>query len=310
MTPDLSILIVNWNTRELLAGCLASLERAHVDMIERYDVETLVIDNASTDSSAAMVRERFPWVRLIENVENVGFGQANNRAIVQSKGRYTLLLNSDTIVPNGAISRLLQVAEEHPDVGAVGCMLRNLDGTFQASYNDFPTLTGEWLSALGLARRLLSPQYPSHSEADSRKPRLVDWIPGSAMLLRTAPLKQICGFDERYSMYSEETDLCWRLHQAGWKVLYTPEIQIFHLGGGSASRASARQVRMLYKSKKLFFERSQGAMVALLYSLGVRLATALKIGAWSFSLMLASPQRRANQLTKLRSHLPLITTCW
>ncbi len=326
---DLSIIIVNWNTRELLAECLESVARGQESGVSEQGAgvgeqgsenlspgpcplipEVFVVDNASTDGSAAMVQTRFPWVRLIENAENAGFGRANNQAIVQSRGRYTLLLNSDTVVPSGALSRLVQVADEHPDVGAVGCMLRNRDGSFQASYNDFPTLTGELLSALGVARRLLSPQYPSHPEADSQEVRLVDWIPGSVMLLRTAPLQQIGGFDEHYSMYSEETDLCWRLWRAGWKVLYTPEIQIVHLGGGSTSRASARQVRMLYASKRLFFRRREGVMAALLYSLGVRFATVLKIGAWLISLALVPTERRGFQLTKVRSHLPLLTTRW
>lgn len=330
---DLSIVIVNWNTRDLLTQCLSSMMGARTSAMELsrttlppgYDglalnrsldltAEIIVVDNNSTDGSVSMVRENFPWVRLIENSKNVGFGNANNQAIALSRGRYILLLNSDTIVPPGAIPELVRLADARSDVGVVGCMLRNLDGSFQASYNSFPTLWGEWLSAIGLAGRLLSPQYPSHRESESNATKEVDWIPGAVMLLRACAVRQVGGFDETYVMYSEETDLCWRLRQVGWKVLYTPNAYIFHLGGGSASRTSIVQILRLYRSKKDFFLRQRGPGVARLYGWGVRLATVTKLGVWLAASVLPMPvlslERRQIYRQKIRSHWPLVFGRW
>jgi N-acetylglucosaminyl-diphospho-decaprenol L-rhamnosyltransferase len=310
MSPELSIIIVNWNTRELLVGCLQALEDPNVQPSERSDVETFVVDNASADGSADMVRERFPWVRLIENAHNVGFARANNQCIALSRGHYLLLLNSDTLLPCQSVWRLVQVADAQPDVGIVGCMLRNPDGSFQASYNDFPTLGGEWLSALGLARRLLRPQYPSHSESESQERKLADWIPGSVMLLRAAAIREVGGFDEGYVMYSEETDLCWRVWKTGWKVLYTPEVQVMHLGGGSANRTSPHQIRRLYRSKRLFFRKTRGPVAALVYDMGVRVAAAAKVGVWLAALAFVPSERRRPYLRKIQSHLLLAASSW
>jgi len=156
---DLSTLIVNWNTRALLADCLASVHD-NVSTLERLNVQTFVVDNASSDGSAAMVRERFPWVRLIENRENVGFARANNQGIRQATGRYVLLLNSDTVVHPGALEALVAFMDAHPQAGACGPRLLNGDSTLQHGCVPMLTTGHEFWRSLFLDRLYSRSIYP------------------------------------------------------------------------------------------------------------------------------------------------------
>jgi GT2 family glycosyltransferase len=250
----LSIIIVNWNTRDMLARCLASIYQhpPHVPF------EVVVVDNASSDGSAAMVRERFPQVRLIENQENVGFARANNQAIQESSGEYLLLFNSDAFVMDDSLSRMVEFIETHPRVGAVGPKLLNPDGSFQASYADFPTLWSEFLLISGLTRFIIGPYAPSPSPSSSEAAISVDWVAGAALLVRRSVIEQIGLMDERFFLYSEETEWCWRIWQAGWEVWYLPDAHIVHMGGGSSIQRSIKSYQNLYKSKVRFFEKVYG----------------------------------------------------
>jgi N-acetylglucosaminyl-diphospho-decaprenol L-rhamnosyltransferase len=303
---DLSILIVNWNTRELLQQCLQSIYAT----TNAVAIEVVVVDNASSDGSIAMLRNCFASVKIIENRENVGFARANNQAIRQAHGRYVLLLNSDTILPEGVLTALVRQGDDRPKVGVIGCMLRNRDGTFQASYNDFPSIFKEWLVAAGLAAKLIRPQFPSHAEKESQETRLVDWVPGAALFARTSALAEIGGLDESYFMYTEETDLCWRVRQAGWDVLYYPGAQIVHLGGGSANRRTPTQVKLLYGSKATFFRKHRGTHIAGLYRVGVRCITLVKIGIWICLRSTAGRDRRSVLAEKIRAHKLLVGGRW
>jgi len=251
---DLSIVIVNWNTRELLAQCLDSIPLA----IGGLSYEVIVVDNASTDGSQAMVRNRFPWVTLVENAENLGFVRANNQAMALSRGRYVLLLNSDTVAPPQALARMVDFMDHRIDAGAAGPRLLNPDGTFQASYADFPTLLSESLSAAGLNRWLYGPYHPSPSPHPNETRQPVDWVQGACLLVRREALDAIGLLDEGFWMYSEETDLCYRIHQAGWNVYYLPDVEIIHLGGASSRQRQPESVAQLYRSKLRFFRKYQG----------------------------------------------------
>jgi GT2 family glycosyltransferase len=262
MMTDLSILVVNWNTRDLLSQCLQSI----YDTTHTLAYRIIVVDNASTDGSQAMVRQRFPQVCLVENDQNVGFARANNQALAVSRGRYSLLLNSDTVVLPHAMEKMVQFADAHPDAGIVGCRLLNEDGSLQKSWASFPTLWSEVLGRNFRIRRLVE-----------RNPLVyeVDWVGGACMLVRPGAVDEVGLLDVSFFMYSEETDWCFRMRQRGWKVYYLADAEIVHLGGGSASRRNVAQLVRLYENKIRFFYKHYGAWQAEWLRYGLLAANAL-----------------------------------
>ncbi|MBZ0299055.1 MAG: glycosyltransferase family 2 protein [Anaerolineae bacterium] len=251
---DLSIIIVNWNTHQLLSDCLGSIQATAEDI----QVEVIVIDNGSTDGSQAVIREHYPAIRLIENTDNPGFAGANNQGMAQAQGRYFLLLNSDTLVKPGTLQQALQFMDHTPEAGMCGVKLLNPDGTFQASYANFPTLKAEFLTATGLGPRLISPYYPSPRPQSSNQPHEVDWIAGAFMLLRREVYEALGGMDTSYWMYSEETDWCYHIKRAGYKIYYLPEAAIIHIGGASTRQRRPQMRVQLVTSKLRFFAKNYG----------------------------------------------------
>lgn len=287
-SPDLAIVIVNWNGRELLARCLRSIAATAGDQRCRI----YVVDNGSTDGSQAMLRAEFPEVQLREAPHNPGFAGGNNIALreILALGEgappQILLLNPDTIVQPGALQALVRTLESNPQYGMVGALLLNEDGTFQASYVDFPTLAQEFLILTGLGRKLKGEHYPSHSLGESAAPRTVDYVIGACILVRTAALAQIGLMDEGFFMYSEETDWCYRCRQAGWQVAFAPQAVIIHLGGGSTRQVKAKMLAELYRSRVRFFRKHYGPLPAT----GLR---ALLLGMNLVKLARAALPRRA-----------------
>jgi N-acetylglucosaminyl-diphospho-decaprenol L-rhamnosyltransferase len=264
---DLSIIIVNWNTCDLLAKCLDSIFQT----VRTSAYEIIVVDNGSTDGSVDMAHARFPSVRLIENQQNVGFTQANNQALTASRGRYVLLLNSDTEAQPGALDAMVRFMDAHPAAGAAGAHLLNPDGSFQASYTGFPTLWREFLILSGLGRAFLRSNYPSYGPEVEKGPQRIDYPEGACLLVRREVVEQVGGLDEGFFMYAEEVDWCYRMKQAGWEVWYLPEVQIVHHGGGSSRRRKTRMEAELYRSRIRFFHKHYGAgqavrLKALIYA--------------------------------------------
>jgi GT2 family glycosyltransferase len=255
---DVSIVIVSWNTKELVLGCLASLRSAVGDL----RCEVMLVDNASVDHTVPEVRQLHPAVVVVENRDNRGFAAANNQGIRLSHGRYVLLLNSDTVAEPGSIEMLVRFSDAQPRAGAVGGMLLGGDGQFQASFQKAPSILRECLSASGLGRRLWFDGYPSYGPAESRVRRQVEVIPGACMLLRRAALDEVGLLDESYFMYSEETDLCQRLRNRKWAVWYLPEARITHFGGQSTRQVRAAMVVALYRSKVRYIAIHRGALQA------------------------------------------------
>ncbi|MBC7227209.1 MAG: glycosyltransferase family 2 protein [Thermoflexales bacterium] len=292
---DLSVLIVNWNTRDALADCLRALPEAVAPLF----CETIVVDNGSSDGSPEMIRAQFPWACLIENGENVGFVRATNQAIAASRGKYLLLLNSDAVAPPGSLARMVSFMKAHPDAGATAPKLVNSDGSFQASWARFPTLLSESLSAFGLNRRLWGPYHPSPRPHPGEMPRPVDWAPGACLLLRRSVIEAVGPLDEEFWMYSEDADLCYRIHRAGWKVYYLPDVEIVHLGGASSRQCRPESVAHLYGSKVRFFRKHYGPVPAVFLSIAVAAAYAVKAGlavpAYPF------PNRREHAQLQLRT---------
>ncbi len=258
--PDLSISIINWNTHELLAGCLQTIEQNK----DGLKVEVIVVDNASKDGSQEMVQKRFPHVILLENEENLGFARANNQAIEASHGRYIMLLNSDTLLQPGSPQAMVSFMDSHPDVGIVGAELLHRDGSLQRSWAKFPSIFSEVLGA----------NFRSRKRYTTKKAPLayeVDWVGGACLLIRRTTMEQVGPLDERFFMYSEELDWCYRTRQLGWLVCYLPGATVVHLGGQSSRLASRRMKAELYKSKLLFFCKHYGRQRALLLTVFLQL---------------------------------------
>jgi len=250
----LSICIVNWNTRDDLRRCLASLPAG----ASAVSLETFVVDNASSDDSVRMVAQEFPQVRVIENPENQGFARANNLAIREAHGDYVLLLNPDTLVQPGAFDRLVEGMEAHPRAGIGGAKLLNGDGSLQYSCRHFPTFTA------GIFRNtIIGRLFGGHStvrdylmvDFDHASITEVDWVSGAALCIRRACLEQIGLLDDIYFMYCEDVDWCYRAHQAGWQVLYLPDAVITHLIGKSSDLVVQAMVRAHHKSMGIFYRK-------------------------------------------------------
>jgi GT2 family glycosyltransferase len=222
----ITVAVVSWNTRKLLADCLASMYKDA--RAGRADV--WVVDNASSDGSAAMVRERFPWVRLIASTENLGFGAAVNLVAARTESPWLAPANADIRLDEGALARLLAAAEAHPGAGAVAPRLILPDGSTQQSVYPFPTLPFTVVYLVGglSVSRGLSRRWCLGAGFDPSRPREVPWAVGALLLVRRAAWDQAGGFDERQWMYAEDLDLGWRLRRAGWTTRYEPGAQVGH----------------------------------------------------------------------------------
>ncbi len=248
----LSVIIVSWNTKELLLQCLESLFRA----LGTLEAEVFVVDNGSADGSPEAVKRTFPAVKLIENRANLGFAKASNQALQQSQGTYLLLLNPDTRVKEGAIQGLLSFLEGHPDAGVAGAQLLNPDGSKQNSIANFPSLATELLNK-SLLRRLFPGKFPGkgrHYEA----PLEVDSVIGACMMVRREAAERVGWLDEDYFLFLEETDWCFRIKKAGWRIYHCPEAEIYHLQGKSGESQRKRAKVEYYQSRYLFFRKNRG----------------------------------------------------
>lgn len=293
--PDVSVIILNWNTREMLADCLETVLK-HAGHLA---LELIVVDNASTDGSQTMLQQRFPQVRLIANQNNVGFARGNNQGMAISRGRYLLLLNSDAFVTPGALEGLLRLADTQPRAGIVGAHLLNADGTFQASYTPFPNLWQEFMILSGLGRLLFGRWYPSRGPEEAKGPQVVDYVEGACLLVRPEAFRETSGLDEGFFMYAEEVDWCYTMRQKGWQVWYQPAAKIIHLGGGSSQGRRTQREGDLYRSRVHFFRKHYGDMSAQLLKLQIYSLTAIKIAVHGF-LRLISGGRRGRPVVSLK----------
>jgi N-acetylglucosaminyl-diphospho-decaprenol L-rhamnosyltransferase len=295
----LSIIIVSWNTRQLLRKCLASIYTYPPE----GEFELFVVDNASTDGSAQMVQEQFSGARLIENKENVGFARANNEAIRESAGLYVLLLNPDTEVQPGALETLAHFMEKHLEAGAAGAQILNPDGSLQPSCYPAPTLFRELWRLLHLDILWPCGQYRmANWSLDT--PREVDALLGACLVLRREALDQLGLLDEDYFIYSEEIDLCRRLQRHGWRNYWVPQARVTHYGGQSTQQVAAEMFLTLYKGKVLYFRKHHGRLTTWLYKVVLSIAALFRLLLVPLTY-LESPSRRTRHLTlaRLYGHL-------
>ena len=260
---DLSVIIVNWNTKDLLCQCLDSL----FQKAEGIEMEIFVVDNGSIDGSVAAVRKKFPEVRLIESPVNQGFAKANNQALSVSKGRYLLLLNPDTQVKDEAIPPMLSFMNAHAEAGVVGAQLLNADGSKQNSIANFPSLATELLNK-SLLRRLFPEKFPG-KEMDYPAPVEVDSVIGACIMVRRKALEQVGLLDEEYFLFLEETDWCYRMKKAGWKIYHIPQAEVLHFQGKSAEAEKGKARIEYYRSRYHYFRKNRGSFQSSVLFIGL-----------------------------------------
>jgi len=279
-TPLLSICIVNWNTREDLARAIESLDCGGVD-----DREVIVVDNASSDGSAAFVRKRFPKVTLIENKDNLGFSRAYNQAINASRGSYLLLLNPDCIVHPSALRRLVEFLESTPGAAAAGPRLLNADGSLQYSCRRFPTFGAGLFRNTPLGRLFPGNRFSRGylmADWDHSAPREVDWVSGAAVCIRRRALQEVGLLDECFFMYCEDVDWCYRAREEGWRIFYLPTASITHLIGRSSDQRPLEMVKEFHRSMAHYYRKHYAAR----WPLGIRWLplAAIRLRMWFVTL--------------------------
>ncbi len=276
---EVSVVVVNWNTQDILRDCLGSI----YEQCGEIDLEVIVIDNASTDGSVEMVKKDFPQVTLIENSQNSGFAAANNQGIAISKGRYVLLLNSDTVVLDNAIAKTAAFADSHPEAAVVGCRVLNPDRTLQPTCFMFPSILNMLLSSTYLYKLFPKNKFFGRERMtwwNRNDIKEVDVVTGCFMLIRQKAIQQVGTMDEQFFMYGEETDWCYHFKQAGWKVMFTPVCEIIHLGGQSSRQKRSKMILQLRGSILLFMKKHNSFLTYALACLLVALFFFLRVPYW------------------------------
>jgi GT2 family glycosyltransferase len=257
----LSIVIICWNDLKVVRDCLASIYGG----THSTDFEIILSDNGSTDGSVEFVRSNYPAVRILENRANLGFAKGNNAGIREARGEYVLILNPDTIIHARSLDRLIAFADRHPEAGAFGCRILNPDGSYQVSARLFPTVWRYWVAALylkqlaSLCRLFVYEDYPRW-RGDTEK--VIDWQSGCCVMFRGELLRKLGGFDEQFFYHFEEVDLCRRVWNAGFSIVFTPEAVVTHLGGQSVKRFPIRFEIEKHRSRYRYFYKHFGAKAA------------------------------------------------
>lgn len=250
----ISIIVVNWNTKDLLRDCLNS-----VIAQTKTDYELFVVDNDSPDKSADMVKAEFPKVKLIANKENRGFAAANNQAIEIASGEYIFLLNPDTIILENAIDKMVDYMDRNPQIGASSCKLLNGDGSLQKSVGNFYSFWATILENRIIPKLLPNSKFLSKRLVafwDHETEREIDWARGAVLLVRNSIVKEIGALDEQYYIYGEEIDWCWRIKKAGYNIMYLPQAEIIHFGKASSEQRKIAMFIQNYKSFYIFLKKN------------------------------------------------------
>jgi GT2 family glycosyltransferase len=261
------VVVVSFNTRDLLRECLTSL----LAECEGLSAEVFVVDNISRDGSADMVEREFPapQVRMLRSPVNLGFAAANNKAFPLVKGRYVVLLNSDAFPRPKSLRRAIEYMDAQPDIGLGGARLTGRDGSWQPSARLFPSLLNDFLSLSGLSARYPRSRFFGRGDrtwADRNEAADVDWVPGAFSIIRGSVLGQVGYFDENFFLYYEEVDLCRRIRNAGHRIRYWPDVEVIHLGGESSktvqtlamSKSGSQLALWRMRSEFLYYRKHHG----------------------------------------------------
>jgi GT2 family glycosyltransferase len=303
---DVSIIIVNWNTRDILRECLISIYKETLDI----SYEIIVIDNFSSDGSALMIKKEFPEAILIANEENRGFAVANNQGMEIANGRYVLLLNSDTVVLENAIQKTVRFADNHPEAAVLGCKAYNADMSLQPTCFMYPSLLNLFLLSTYLYKlfprnRFFGREFMSWW--DRGDVREVEVVTGCFMLVRKTAIEQVGMMDNSYFMYAEETDWCYRFGRAGWKKIFYPEAVIIHYGGMSSSKNPVEMSREFQKSFLLFMENSGGLFSRYTARFIFCISGFIRLIYWCSRWVFSCEERRNICISKIRQS---IITLW
>jgi GT2 family glycosyltransferase len=274
---DLSIIIVNWNSKQYLQRCLATL----VESKHAFQFEVIVIDSGSFDGADQMLKDYYPWVKFIQSDKNLGFAKANNLAVRSSRGSHLLFLNPDTEVVASAVDILFEYMKTLPNAGAIGCKLLNADGSVQTScIQSFPTITNQCLNS-----EVLRAVFPRSSLwgmrslfSTSCEATEVEALSGACIMIRRSLFDQVGQFSEEYFMYAEDMDLCYKIKQAGYANYYVPQATVFHFGGGSThQRPSDFSVVMMRASIWRFLRKTRGELYGSGYRCSMLLSASTRI---------------------------------
>ncbi len=258
--PDISVIVVNYNTGFLFERMFSALNAAGID----FKLQIIVVDNASRDDSLTILHDRYPGVEVISNSVNVGFGRANNQAVAQARGRYILLLNTDAFVSSDTLAKTLKFMDSNPKCGVLGVKLVGEDGSLQCSCRYFPTPWNLFLTSTGFNRYFPNVRLVDDMSWDHGSVRECDWVPGCYYLVRREVIESLGLFDPRYFLYYEEVDHCRAVRGAGWSVVYFPFTQVVHIGGESAktegalTKQSAQLSDLQIESELLYFRKHYG----------------------------------------------------
>ena len=309
----LSIIIVSWNIKKVLIDCLESIKENPASEL----FEVIVVDNASSDGTIEFVRNKFPDVVIIANNRNLGFAAANNQGIEKSQGEYILLLNPDTIVHSDSLDVLIEFMDKNEDVGICGPQLLNQDGTIQSSARCFPTFRGALyrhtaIKYFGLFKneykKWLMKSFDHKSQMD------VDQVMGAALMIRQSIINDTGAMDERFFMYYEEVDLCYRVKKTGWRVVFVPDSTIIHLGGQSTEQIPVRKQMMAFTSLIKFFRKHHGKYITAVFNCIFKPTILLRnlcdivtsFFIYLFSIITVNQKRRNKSLIKLHNCLQFI----
>lgn len=290
---------MNWNTREHLHACLKSLPAG----VGALEAETIVVDNASSDGSATMVREAFPEVILIANPENRGYAAGNNQGIERAGGAFVCLLNPDTQVPPGALERLVAFLREQPRAGAVAPRLVHPDGRIQESVRGFPTPWALLEEVLGGAGRWIADRFPGKERcargpyrvpvAGLTEPTPVDQPMASCLLVRRKALEQVGPMDERFPIFFNDVDFCFRLREAGWEIWYLPGVHVLHHGGAATRQVRPAMIRESHRGLHRFYAKHyRKRLPAPIYVAVVAAIHAVGLARWAMAALGARGRRR------------------
>jgi len=276
---DLTTVIVNYNTANLLHDCINALRNS----ASKIAMNIVIVDNASSDESASLLQRDFSDCKLIFNDKNIGFGRANNQCIPFIQGKYVLLLNTDAFVSKDTINKTMQYMDNHQSCGILGVKLLGRDGELQPSCRYFPTPLNIFLQRTGFKRFFNHTQLVDDMSWDHNSSRKCDWVPGCYYLIRKEVVEEVGLFDPRYFLYSEEVDHCFATKKAGWEVHYFSDTSVVHIGGESAKSdndltTSGNQVEVLQiESELLYFAKNHGFLTALNNVLLLTLADIIKL---------------------------------
>lgn len=290
---DVSVIIVNWNTESYLRDCLRSVFETTTGIA----FEVIVVDNASSDGSVAMVKTEFPQVTLVQNSDNRGFAAANNQGMALAKGRYVLLLNSDTVVLGEVIGASVRFADLHADAAVVGCRVLNGDRSLQRTCFMYPSLLNMLLSSSYLYKVFPRSRFFGRERMTwwgRTDKRDVDVVTGCYMLVRRGAIDQVGRMDESFHMYGEETDWCYRFKQAGWKVLFAPVGEIVHFGGASSGQVREKMALQLKGSILLFLKKHRGWGIYAAACLLTSLFFLLRAPYWLIRALVSKSTRRVS----------------